>query len=259
MQNINGTSLIYVNQKRACETVAKKLARESQQISADELISYIEKTISPEWSLVTCLKKGVAFHHNAMPKYIQKEVVDNFREGSNCIRTLVCTTTLTEGVNTTAKNVIISSNLKADQPLTSFDVKNIKGRAGRFSRHFIGRVISLVPLPNIEGEKVIDFDYYDNVNLADEELIQVEGEDLSEASNERRKRLLENLDRLNIPHELVRGNKFLSYAGQASLVLKLRGDDELLRQLSILGNIPTNEQIDSLLGLCHEYLFVAKD
>lgn len=56
---------------------------------------------------------------------------------------LFSTTTITEGVNTSAKNIIITSNKKGIKPLRQFDAKNIAGRAGRFYQHYSGRVIDL--------------------------------------------------------------------------------------------------------------------
>lgn len=59
---------------------------------------------------------------------------------------LIClfsTTTITEGVNTSAKNIIITSGKKGRKNLRQFDAKNIAGRAGRFQQHYSGRVIDL--------------------------------------------------------------------------------------------------------------------
>jgi len=56
---------------------------------------------------------------------------------------LVSTTTITEGVNTSAKNLIITNNKKGTKSLKKFDAKNIAGRAGRFLKYYSGRVIVL--------------------------------------------------------------------------------------------------------------------
>ncbi|MEE3699418.1 helicase, partial [Streptococcus uberis] len=59
---------------------------------------------------------------------------------------LIClfsTTTITEGVNTTAKNIIITSIKKGKKDLKQFDAKNIAGRAGRFNIHYSGNVLDL--------------------------------------------------------------------------------------------------------------------
>ena len=49
----------------------------------------------------------------------------------------------TEGVNTSAKNLIVLHSKKGDKELKKFDAKNIAGRAGRFLYHYSGRVIVL--------------------------------------------------------------------------------------------------------------------
>ena len=74
---------------------------------------------------------------------------------SGYLKILVCTTTITEGVNTNAKNIVVLHAKKGDKALKPFDAKNIKGRAGRFQHHFKGRLISLerdfnIILENIE-------------------------------------------------------------------------------------------------------------
>ena len=53
------------------------------------------------------------------------------------------TTTITEGVNTTAKNLIVTAIKKGKKRLKQFDAKNIAGRAGRFNVHYSGNVIDL--------------------------------------------------------------------------------------------------------------------
>lgn len=52
----------------------------------------------------------------------------------------LCTSTLIEGVNTAAKNVIIYDNKLNKKSLYFFTFNNIKGRSGRMFRHFIGHV-----------------------------------------------------------------------------------------------------------------------
>ena len=53
---------------------------------------------------------------------------------------LLCTSTLIEGVNTAAKNVVVYDSKLNRKPLDIFTFNNIKGRSGRMFRHFIGHV-----------------------------------------------------------------------------------------------------------------------
>jgi replicative superfamily II helicase len=96
---------------------------------------------SEDWIVVHALKKGIGIHHGLIPKYIQKEIITLFNEGY--IRALLSTTTITEGVNTTAKNILVLSHMKGSKVLKNFDALNIAGRAGRFLHHYKGNVITL--------------------------------------------------------------------------------------------------------------------
>jgi replicative superfamily II helicase len=176
---LDGPNLIYVGKIPTAESVAEKISNKVQACNEDcsELIAFISDTISPEWSLCKSLNKGVAFHYACMPKYIQREIVDNFNAGN--INTIVCTPTLIEGVNTAAKNVFILDNFKGQDKLSGFDIKNIKGRSGRLGQHFVGNVFKLTQLPPEETLQKVDFILFDKENLSDEENILMSKSDMS--------------------------------------------------------------------------------
>lgn len=90
------------------------------------------------WGLIHALEQGVGIHHGKFPKYIQNEVLRLFNNGD--FNYLFCTSTIIEGVNTNAKNVIIVNNSVGNIIMTAFALKNIKGRAGRYYHHTVGRV-----------------------------------------------------------------------------------------------------------------------
>ncbi len=105
------------------------------------LIEHVSSNFSQDWVLVKGLKNGVGIHHGLIPKYLQKEIISLFNTGH--LNVLISTTTITEGVNTSAKNLIVMHNKKGNKDLKKFDAKNIAGRAGRFGYHYSGRVIVL--------------------------------------------------------------------------------------------------------------------
>jgi len=143
---INENSIIYCYSRNSAESYAKHLI-ESNILSThnseeySNFISHISKNFSKEWTLIKALQNGIGIHHGLIPKYIQKEIVSLFNKG--LIRVLLSTTTITEGVNTSAKNLIVLHDRKGNKPLKKFDAKNIAGRAGRFLYHYSGRVIVL--------------------------------------------------------------------------------------------------------------------
>ena len=87
------------------------------------------KNIWENWEFTEFLKYGIGVHNASLPKHITNTIIDYFNTGH--IKYLVCTSTIIEGVNTSAKNIVIIKNSKGSHPITIFDYKNIKGRAGR--------------------------------------------------------------------------------------------------------------------------------
>ena len=142
----NENSIIYCYSRSSVESYAKTiinsvLLNNHSYEEYGEFISHISDNFNNEWTLISALKKGIGIHHGLVPKYIQKETVSLFNQG--LLRVLLSTTTITEGVNTSAKNLIVLHDKKGDKPLKKFDAKNIAGRAGRFLYHYNGRVIVL--------------------------------------------------------------------------------------------------------------------
>jgi hypothetical protein len=251
----NEQALVYVGNKRGVESKAKLIAKYSDNIEDENgLVAYLESTFSKEWSLVTCLKKGVAFHHAGIPKFIQIEIVDGFNSNSGEIKTIVCSPTLIEGVNTAAKQVIIYDDLKGIDFLTDFDVKNINGRAGRFLQHFIGRSIALVELPANNLEKVIEFSFYDK-ELDTEELLQVNKEDLKLKNLEKRIVLEAYLKEQKVPIEIIKKNKFIPVENQIRLINYFRQNLFFYDDFKF-NSQPNKEQFDQIIRLIHEFLFV---
>ncbi|MBI9008472.1 MAG: DEAD/DEAH box helicase family protein [Tenericutes bacterium] len=131
----------HLAEEYAIKLVAKKIFKTKHDDRFDMFIEHLERNFTKHWCLVKALKAGIGIHHGTIPKYIQREIIDLFNNG--LIKCIFSTTTITEGVNTTAKNMIILSHKKGIKDLKKFDVLNIIGRAGRFNQHFVGRVFIL--------------------------------------------------------------------------------------------------------------------
>lgn len=147
-------TIIYCGRKCDTESYAKQLLSDEALISSFQekcagkgspvynmFLEHLQNTFGEDWIVLKALSGRIGIHHSLVPKYIQKEIISLFNSGA-----LIClfsTTTITEGVNTSAKNIIITSNKKGSKSLRQFDAKNIAGRAGRFQHHYSGRVIDL--------------------------------------------------------------------------------------------------------------------
>jgi hypothetical protein len=169
-------AIIYCNTKAYAEKVAREYERtEITTENFSNFINHLTETFDEKWIVIKALKKGVGIHHGVVPKYIQKEIIDLFNKDNSDLKILSATTTITEGVNTTAKNMIVYNSSKSGgqhiKPLLKFDAKNIAGRAGRFMEHYSGRVITLDDefLNVIEREgKAIEHKNYDSESIKNE-------------------------------------------------------------------------------------------
>lgn len=146
-------TIIFSPTSKQSSKIAKLLTEEKSNIekneSVDSLSDYISETIHPNYELVTTVKKGVGYHHGKMPLHLRNVIEIAFKEFN--IRNLVCTTTLIQGVNLPAKNIITRnpnlytkrSNNHINPTLTGYEFGNLRGRAGRLMQDFLGRTIIL--------------------------------------------------------------------------------------------------------------------
>lgn len=139
-------SIVYCSTKPLSEKYAKTVVESKINNNWNiskyaDFIQHLKTNFHEDWILIKGLENGIGIHHGLIPKYIQKEIISLFNRGY--IPILFSTTTITEGVNTSAKNLIVLHDKKGNKELKKFDAQNIAGRAGRFLAHFSGRVIVL--------------------------------------------------------------------------------------------------------------------
>jgi len=104
-------------------------------------IEWAKEEIHEEWCLITALERGYLIHNGQIPIGTRLFQLDYY-EQSNVYNRLLCTSTLLEGVNTTAKNIIITKpsrmSNKVGDSFSAFDFFNLVGRTGRLNQHYIG-------------------------------------------------------------------------------------------------------------------------
>ena len=194
-------TIIYCSQKALTENKAKILLQHGIGLDAvndqriirltNHIENLFEKRKGAQWILTKALKKGIGIHHGLVPKYIQQEIISLFNAG--VLRVLICTTTITEGVNTTAKNIIVLSGKKGKKNLKKFDAQNIEGRAGRFMKHYKGRVFILdkeVSEHINEEDDLLRHKLFDrDLDKQDVDIVLTESAYLSEDQAKRREQL----------------------------------------------------------------------
>lgn len=106
-------------------------------------------------SILVC--KGVGIHNGRLHRSLSQLQIKLFEE-PNGLYNMVSTSSIIEGVNTSAENVIIWANKNGKPNLNDFTYKNIVGRGGRMFRHFIGKVYLFeAPPPQRPTELKLEF------------------------------------------------------------------------------------------------------
>lgn len=83
--------------------------------------------------------RGIGIHNGRIHRSLSQLQVRLFEEPMG-LYNIVSTSSIIEGVNTSAENVIIWANKNGKPNLNDFTYKNIVGRGGRMFRHFIGKI-----------------------------------------------------------------------------------------------------------------------
>ena len=224
-----GATILYCTTPAKANEYATKLAKNYQgnvvkNERFSEFIEHLKRNYNidgsiNEWSFVNVLEMGFGMHHGKMPKYIQKEILDLFNEG--IFNLLFCTSTIVEGVNTNAKNMVVLNHSKGTKELTVFDFKNIIGRAGRYYHNFVGRYF----LVDKELEKfehtedlTLNFVTYDDQELDPVDIDNSEYMDLSDINKNLKHKREEQFKEYLLTNDIYEKNRLIKREYQEILL-----------------------------------------
>ncbi|WP_198597968.1 DEAD/DEAH box helicase [Blastococcus atacamensis] len=144
LTSLDGQTLVYCRSPKRTRDVAQWLIDATPDaLVNDEVVidaaDWLSEHFHPEWLVAKALRFGIGIHHGRLPRSIAHHMVRLFNSGR--LRALLATSTLIEGVNTSAQNVIVLDNTIGNRKYDFFTYSNIVGRSGRMSRHFVGRVV----------------------------------------------------------------------------------------------------------------------
>ncbi len=241
-------ALEYAQWKKESGSLQKKLSP-----TVSDTIEWISANIHPMWGLVDCLLSRIAFHHGSVPRHLGSTLVDHFNSGE--IDVLFCTSTLIEGVNTTARNVVLFDRKKGPKPIDYFDYRNIAGRSGRMKMYFVGRVIRFHPEPD-QLELDVDIPAITQELAPIELLIQLDRESIIAS----RRSDLESFYKLDLKlQELIRENSGVPVEGQIGLLQELDREPGFHSPLLSWRRLPSYEQLKHTIDLMWHYLLSKKD
>lgn len=110
---------------------------------------WLEKNYDSNWQLINLIKRGFGVHNGRMNRALTQIQIKLFEEELG-LDYIISTSSIIEGVNTSAESVIIWKNKIGSRNLKDFTYKNIIGRGGRMFKHFVGKIYLLDAPPPIE-------------------------------------------------------------------------------------------------------------
>lgn len=251
-RSISGPTIVYCQSPRSASDVAKLLAVRSgfpvSETTADA-VAWIKQHYHPEWAVCQALQHGIGVHHGGVPRALQQYFIRLFNEGH--IRILVCTSTIIEGVNTVAKNVIVYDRRKSKDVLDHFTYKNIAGRAGRMGEYFIGRVYVLESPPSDEGYSVEFPIGTQGPETPISLLLDLDEDDLAQESRDRLRTLFQDS---TLSPETLRLNRHTPVEVQERIASRLRSNPIGYRDLLGWSGVPSGPQLEAVCNLVFEFM-----
>lgn len=241
--------IVYCKGSGTAESKAKEIIQEETIVipmdmeKLEALTTHINSKFHTDWIIVKALQNGVGIHHGLVPKYLQKEIINLFNDG--VIKVLFSTTTITEGVNTSAKNLIVFDSKKGIKDLKKFDAKNIEGRAGRFMHHYSGNVLIIDKKFDdiINSEDMgIKHKNYDEKSPKDEiDYFITDDKYLSNDNMSAKIEILNQMEQRQIPIEIFNTYKVISYSDKIKIF-------DIINNLTIADNQIIKRLISSING-----------
>jgi superfamily II DNA/RNA helicase/adenylate kinase family enzyme len=110
----------------------------------DDLIEYFNRLFGEDFLLVRAVKHGILYHHGDFPQFIREIIEESVSK--EYFKLIVCTNTLTEGVNLPIRTIVIYSTKRYNsetklENINIRELRNLVGRAGRAGKETKGLII----------------------------------------------------------------------------------------------------------------------
>ncbi|MFE1380551.1 DEAD/DEAH box helicase [Streptomyces sp. NPDC058740] len=251
-RSLDGPTLIYCSSPARARVVARNLLAAEVGEEAPTMRSaadWIAENYHPEWLLAKCLPQGIGIHHGKIPRALSQYQVGAFNSGH--LKYLVCTSTLIEGVNTSAKNVVVFDHKLNRKNLDFFTYSNIKGRSGRMMRHFVGNVF-IFRAPPQEDLPTVDVPLYtQGESVPDSLLIQVDERNQLPSTRER---IEKYRNQTEVPLDVLKQNSGLDPQSQVELARYVRKNVRLIGERLAWSGWPRYENLEACCELIIKFL-----
>lgn len=221
---------------------------------------WLVENYSADLPLVEFICRGIGIHNGQQHRslsQIQTYLFSDNTLDNEGLHYMISTSSLIQGVNTSAENIIFWQRRNGKGNLKSLDYKNLIGRSGRMFRYFIGKVY-LLDKPIADRVTNLELEFSDNVQA---DINVKEYEDyLSENKREKIINLqTEFVTLLNVSDfdDVIKENDFKTSNWQELLTIAydINNNKEKWKQLKLLNSENTADWKKPLLSL----LFKSKE
>lgn len=150
LRNSETKSLIYAGTYSQIEKVSNLLIA-NMSISSTPLLEYfiawLTTNYDANWNLINLAKRRAGIHNGRLHRSLSQLQIRLFEEKEGFDK-IISTSSIIEGVNTSAENVIVWRNRNGQSKLNDFTYRNIIGRGGRMFKHFVGQIYLLEAPPD---------------------------------------------------------------------------------------------------------------
>jgi len=149
-------ALIYAGTYTDINRVAKIVKRSMDIVDrphTNHFAKWLRQNYVQDWDLADLVERGTGIHNGSMHRCLSQIQIRLF-ENDRGLDNIVSTSSIIEGVNTSAQNVIIWRSKIGSSKLKNFSYKNIIGRGGRMFKHFVGNIYLLDEPPKDEDAQL---------------------------------------------------------------------------------------------------------
>lgn len=241
-ETLQDPTLVFCSSPDRAMAIADVLPQSTtQDDSLHDVADWIGKHYHADWHFVKALRRGVGIHHGRIPRALAQHIVNLFNEER--LRFLVCTSTLIEGVNTKAKNIVVFDHKIKNRAIDLFTFNNIRGRSGRMFKHFVGHVYIFNDPPQ-SGLPEVDVPAFTQTAASDGLLVQLDEDDLTDASAARVDRLRAQR---SLSFDVIRQNVGVDPEKQIELAEELASHPERYSETLAWSGVP---KWNDLVSVC---------
>lgn len=167
-------TLIYAGSYNAIDKIGNYLSnniKRTPSLLIKNFSEWLKLNYLSDFNLIKYLDVNIGIHNGRLHRSLA-QIQTKLFEDKDGLQFIISTSSLIEGVNTSAANVIMWQRKNGKSLLKYMDYKNLLGRSGRMFKHFVGNVYLLekpIPEERIQLELEFSDDVQGNIDVEEYE------------------------------------------------------------------------------------------